>query len=189
MKRATHFQVKKGWRILLLDMGINPSHALTIAGLPGDLFVRDGAVITPEEYFKFWCGLEELAGGNELPLSVGQVISVETFDPPVFSSLCSPDLNTALQRLSHFKRLIGPLVFDVQITRKKESSNFQKILNDTRKELAQYYLGNSVIPPGEISYLLGYQDSNSFLRAFKSWTGMTPGEYREPPPHGSSMSH
>jgi AraC-like DNA-binding protein len=69
----------------------------------------------------------------------------------------------------------------------KESLNFQTILNGTRKELAQHYLNNPAISTGEISYLLGYQDSNSFLRAFKDWTGMTPGEYRQPHHRGGSF--
>jgi len=60
----------------------------------------------------------------------------------------------------------------------KESSSYKIVLNSTRKALAEYYLERSMIPPPEISILLGYQDSNSFLRAFKSWTGITPGEYR-----------
>jgi AraC-like DNA-binding protein len=59
-----------------------------------------------------------------------------------------------------------------------ESSSFQGILNTTRQELAQHYLSRSEISQSEIGYLLGYQDGNSFLRAFRSWTGTTPGEYR-----------
>jgi AraC-like DNA-binding protein len=59
-----------------------------------------------------------------------------------------------------------------------ESSSYKEILNSTRQALAEHYLARSAISPPEISFLLGYQDSNSFLRAFKSWTGSTPGEYR-----------
>lgn len=258
---------------------------------------------------------------------VGQAISVEAFDPPIFASLCSPDLNTALQRLAKYKPLIGPMTMDVNISRtdthvtldcygytdqiprslgatelvfftqlarlstrekvvpvvlelpqlpknrvpyeayfgnpirpgkvvrigfaaqdasrpfltedaamwdffevglkqrlsdletetttkqrvksallemlpsghsaieeaarrlaiskrtlqrqlSQESSSYKEVLNATRQELAQHYLARSAISPPEISFLLGYQDSNSFLRAFKGWTGATPGEYR-----------
>lgn len=326
-KRATRFVVHRGWKILIMDMGLNPSHVLALAGLPADLFSRDGASLSPAEYFKLWGGLEEAAGGEELPLKIGKSISVEVFDPPVFASLCSPDLNTALQRLAQYKPLIGPLTMELAIDKdqtsitlgcygykeemprwlgaselvfftnlarlairkkiipvllelpqlpgnleqyfdyfgaslqqgesvrigfsaddarlpfltedcgmwdffeaglkqrlsdlemgtsvsqrvksillemlpsgqssieeaasrlamskrslqrylRQESSSYKEILNDTRKELAQHYLASSAISPPEISYLLGYQDSNSFLRAFKLWTGTTPGEFR-----------
>lgn len=59
-----------------------------------------------------------------------------------------------------------------------EAVSYQDVLNDTRQELASYYLTRSAISPGEISFLVGFRDTNSFLRAFKGWTGVTPGEYR-----------
>lgn len=327
MKQATQFSVQPGSKILISDMGINPAHVLAYAELPADLFSRKDARLTPNEYFRLWRGLEQAAGAEELPLKIGRAISVEAFSPPIFASLCSPNLNTALQRLAVYKRLIGPirmtvkigehktqvtlecyghegriprsfgateLVFFTQLarlaTRKRivpadlvlprlpensapytsyfgnpirpgkavriafsaqdavypfltenramwdffeaglnkklsdldtesnivqrvksallemlpsgsssieeaasrlamskrtlqrllslESSSFQGILNTTRQELAQHYLSRSEISQGEIGYLLGYRDGNSFLRAFRSWTGTTPGEYR-----------
>lgn len=51
MKQATHFAVQKGWKVLLSDIGINPADVFTLAGLPGDRYVREGAKITPVEYF------------------------------------------------------------------------------------------------------------------------------------------
>ncbi|WP_207886149.1 AraC family transcriptional regulator [Pseudomonas sp. 30_B] len=59
-----------------------------------------------------------------------------------------------------------------------EALSYQEVLDDTRANLARHYLSRSTISPGEISFLIGFQDANSFLRAFKAWTGMTPGEYR-----------
>lgn len=59
-----------------------------------------------------------------------------------------------------------------------EAVSYQDVLNGTRQELASHYLARSAISPGEISFLIGFRDANSFLRAFKGWTGTTPGEYR-----------
>lgn len=327
MKKANHFIVQRGWKILISDMGLNPAHVLALAGLPADLFSRNEAKLTPIDYFNLWVGLEQAAGKEELPLMIGQAISVEAFDPPIFASLCSPNLNTALKRLAKFKPLIGPMTMDVNIkqqqtyvtlecygytdqiphslgaselvfftqlarlaTRKnivpmilelpqlpknnrpfenyfghpirpgkavricfsaldaarpfltedatmwdffeaglkqrlsdletetttkqrvksallemlpsgqstieetasrlamskrtlqrqlnQESSSYKDVLNSTRQALAEHYLARSMISPPEISFLLGYQDNNSFLRAFKGWTGTTPGDYR-----------
>ncbi len=60
----------------------------------------------------------------------------------------------------------------------EESSSYQEVLTVTRRELADYYLSQSSASLVEIAYLLGFQDGNSFLRAFRGWTGQTPGEYR-----------
>lgn len=327
MKQATRFSVQMSWKLLILDMGYNPADVLAFARLPGDLFARKDATLSPAEYFNLWRGMEQVGGADELPLKLGQAISVEAFDPALFACLCSPDLNTALQRLAQYKRLVGPLTMDVDITSKgtkvtlacygnvapiprslstaelvfftqlarlatrerivplaastpdlpdngslyeaflgcplKRSStiqirfaaqdaklpfltenlamweafepslrkrlsaldehanttdrvrsallemlpagmssidavaqrlamskrslqrhlgdegvSFQDVLNNVRQELAQHYLTNSTVSPGEISWLLGFQESNSFIRAFRSWTGKTPGAYR-----------
>jgi AraC-like DNA-binding protein len=61
----------------------------------------------------------------------------------------------------------------------EESSSYQEVLNATRRELAHYYLSRSSASLVEIAYLLGFQDGNSFIRAFRDWTGQTPGEYRQ----------
>ncbi|RQO35879.1 AraC family transcriptional regulator [Herminiimonas sp. KBW02] len=328
MKQATHFSVQPGWRILLTDMGLNPDHLLRLAGLPADLFARKEATVSTDQYFSLWQAIEETAGAASLPLLVGQAISVEAFDPPIFASLCSPNLNIAMQRLSAFKKLIGPmsltvdvgatmtaisvecygnaggipkslalteLVFLTQLVRvgtrqrivpleivvpetpfnlapyvdyfgvtpksgapvrvsfahqdgirpfltandamweyfepglrkrlsalgatasmservravlleglpaseysielvaknlavskrtlqrqlSEESTSFTDVLNTTRLQLAQHYLRSPSVSQGEIAYLLGFQEVNSFIRAFKDWTGNTPGAYRD----------
>ncbi|MFF2912054.1 helix-turn-helix domain-containing protein [Paenibacillus sp. NPDC057934] len=61
---------------------------------------------------------------------------------------------------------------------KEENTSFQKQLNHTRELLARHYLKNSDMISDEIAYLLGYQDLNSFVRAFHIWTGMTISEYK-----------
>ena len=57
---------------------------------------------------------------------------------------------------------------------KTEGRTFQQILDQVRLSLALHYLRNSNMSGGEISFLLGFEDSNSFVRAFKVWTGITP---------------
>lgn len=55
-----------------------------------------------------------------------------------------------------------------------ENTSFQKELDGLREELARNYLSKSDYSGGQIAFLLGYQDPNSFFRAFRSWTGQTP---------------
>ena len=329
MKQASRFNVHSGWKILMCDMGINPADVLTLAGLPGDLFVQKNATLSSSEFFAIWRSMDALSTGFELPLPlrIGQAISVEVFDPPIFACLCSSNLNIALTRLSQFKPLIGPINLDVDITSEctqvniecygyegkfpstmgaievvfftalarlgtrepiqpiqvtleslpenlasykdyfgveikegdknqisfsskdatrpfltenvtmwqffeaglkqklsdlkmkasteqrvksallemlpsgistmdeaanrlamskrtlqrklnTEETSFQDILKNTRTDLARHYLSQSKMSPGEISFLLGFQDSNSFIRAYNDWTGTTPGQYR-----------
>ncbi len=55
---------------------------------------------------------------------------------------------------------------------------FQQVVEETRRELAHHYLRQSAVELNETAYLLGYADANSFFRAFNSWEGVTPGEWR-----------
>jgi len=57
--------------------------------------------------------------------------------------------------------------------------SYQRVLEDARRQLARYYLSNSVLELGEAAYLLGYEDANSFARAFRGWEGIPPRNWRE----------
>jgi AraC-like DNA-binding protein len=109
MKRASNFKVSPTWKLLISDMQIDTAAVLAYAKLPADLFNRENTTLTALEYFQFWYGLEMAAGCREVPLLLAEYLSVEAFDAPIFASICSPDLNTALARLKQYKPLIGPM--------------------------------------------------------------------------------
>jgi AraC-like DNA-binding protein len=60
-----------------------------------------------------------------------------------------------------------------------EGSSFQRVLEEARHQLARHYLNNSVLELNEAAYLLGYNDANSFVRAFRTWEGIPPARWRE----------
>ncbi len=301
---------------------------LTRAQLPTDIFSRQTVTLNSTEYFRFWVGLGETVNDPAFPLKLGQAAPVESFNPPLFATLCSPNLLVAMKRLSQFKKLLGPMTLDVTesktnvtltvdsidpheklpgllvatesvflvhlirlatrehivplkiLTQEKlnieeayidffgttpqlgeknqirfsivdaqcpfltknesmwqffepelrkrlidlelnasfsdrvrsallellptgqssiedvahklgvskrtlqrrlqeESTSFKMELNQTREKLARYYLTNSSTSGGEISFLLGFDDPNSFFRAFHTWTGKTPESFRK----------
>ena len=114
MRPADQFPVHSGWRLLLRDLGINASNVLRRARLPADLFIREGASVTTSEYFELWRSLETEADDPLLGIRIGQAVSVEMFDPPLFAALCSQDLNLALARIAQYKRLVCPMKLNVK---------------------------------------------------------------------------
>jgi AraC-like DNA-binding protein len=60
-----------------------------------------------------------------------------------------------------------------------EGLSFQRVLEDARHQLARHYLNNSSLELNEAAYLLGYEDGNSFVRAFRTWEGLPPARWRE----------
>ena len=327
MKRANRFVIGSNWRLLLSDMQINPAAVLAHAGLPADLFHRGDIALAPPDYFRLWRGIGLAAGDREVPLLLVEHFRAETFDAPLFASLCSPNFNVAAKRLNRYKPLIGPMLLDVDQSVKStrltlslygaedplprslclaelvflcqlirvgtrerivpqaaclpelphdvapyeayfscslrradqaeirftaadaarpfltsnasmwdffesklnqkladmdarastaervqavllealpsgeasieavadrlamskrtlqrkltaEAASFQSILTSTRTELADHYLKQSALSLAEISFLLGFQEPNSFIRAYQGWKGMSPGSFR-----------
>jgi AraC-like DNA-binding protein len=316
------FALDPGIKVFVSDLRLSWPRVLRRAVLPGDLLSRGPAMLSSEEYFRFWAALDDEGGERDLALDAGQAISVETFSPPIMAALCSPTLAVAAQRIATYKPLVGPLTLDVVTTTKglritygwpgndqppallatselvfwvalarigtrhyvrpvtvtvptlprdkagletyfgaavrksavhsvsfaahdatrpfltenetmwrffapelrrrlsdiqadatvadrvraalretlpagessmtavsqkltvssrtlqrqlhSEGTTYQAVLADTRSDLARYYLQRGNLRTSEIAYLLGYDDTNSFYRAFRTWTGTTP---------------
>jgi AraC-like DNA-binding protein len=60
----------------------------------------------------------------------------------------------------------------------KDGATFQQLMREARRELARHYLRHSSMELNETAYLLGYEDTHSFFRAFHHWEGSPPGEWR-----------
>ncbi|GAB3392068.1 AraC family transcriptional regulator [Amycolatopsis echigonensis] len=320
------FTLDPSIKALLTDLGVSPARVLRRGQLATDLFGRDAIALSPDEYFRLWAALDAEGGDPNLAVAIGKSISVEMFSPPIFAALCSPDLETAAQRIATYKPLIGPVRLDVSrgeegltiayrwppgstppellaatelvfwaalarigtrhhvrpiqvgvpglgpdhaaledyfgvrvedgpdhtitfgpedagrpflteneqmwrffapelrrrlsdlqaaasvadrvraalhetlpaggssmtaVTRalavssrtlqrqlRLEGTTYQEVLASTREDLARHYLSHGTTRTAEIAYLLGYDDTNSFYRAFRTWTGMTPDAVR-----------
>lgn len=61
---------------------------------------------------------------------------------------------------------------------REEGTTYRVVLDKLREDLALRYLAQSHYTSAQIGFLLGYDDPNSFFRAFRSWTGQTPEEVR-----------
>ncbi|SKB74113.1 AraC family transcriptional regulator [Luteibacter sp. 22Crub2.1] len=313
------------------DAGLAAAPVLRRAQLPGDLFARQNVRLDQESFFRLWTAIDEEASsidpGLPAALQIAKVMSSDWFDPELFAALCSPNMDSALGRISKYVRLIAPmvirvdrsgeyttvwvdfldrtapppnvflafkLVFFIQLARlatrtavrpvrvswplnsrseenalaayeayfgvpiehdtlatlvfsnedvdrpfltenhkmwsffepslrqrlvdldrtasmsdrvrstlletlpagevsmqtvsrrlaisartlqrklRDEGTSFQRILDSLRESLARHYLRHSELSRSEISFLLGFEDSNSFSRAFHLWTGKTP---------------
>jgi AraC-like DNA-binding protein len=59
------------------------------------------------------------------------------------------------------------------------ATSHQEVIDDVRKQLALGQLAREGMAISEVAYLLGFSDVSTFHRAFKRWTGSTPGEFRK----------
>ena len=59
-----------------------------------------------------------------------------------------------------------------------EGMTFQGLVSETRHELALEHLADPSLAIVEVAYMLGYEDQNSFFRAFRQWEKLTPSAWR-----------
>jgi len=321
--RPHEFALDAMWRPLLADLGVRPADVLRRAELPLDLFSKTNAKLPTADYYRLLHAIDEELSDPLLPLTLAKALRPESFSPPFFAAMCSPNLLVALKRIQHYKPLVGPLrltideedsavvlgidfldktlkppqhflttellffvgiarngtremirplaltsprppepagvyeeflgrrivqgerltvtfsradalrrfltandgmwsMFEPELRRRldeldaaatvaervravlleglpsgqvtmdsvarklalskrtlqrrlsKESTSYQQVLQGTRLSLARHYLQRTALPAAEISFLLGFEEPNSFYRAFNDWTGQTP---------------
>jgi AraC-like DNA-binding protein len=316
------------WRTVFKDLGIIPANVLRRAGLADDLLQQPSVRLTSQAYYRLWDSIEAETGDPLFPIRLCQAIRSESFSPPLFAALCSPNLLVAAQRIARYKTLVAPMRLDLSqahdvvtaeltwldaplsppvslvimellfcvslvrmgtrepvrpvevmttvlpsplapyeaflgariqqgakhritfttadatlpfltsnetlwaafepglrqrvadldaavttakrvraalleglpsglvtmeaIARKlalskrtlqrrieAEGTSYQEILKETRNALARHYLEKTALPAAEIAFLLGFDEPNSFYRAFRTWTGTTPDSVRQ----------
>jgi AraC-like DNA-binding protein len=60
----------------------------------------------------------------------------------------------------------------------QDGTSYQQRLDCTRQRLARRMLRSTDLALGEIAYFLGFEEVNSFWRAFNQWEGVTPNQWR-----------
>ncbi|GAA4650164.1 AraC family transcriptional regulator [Kistimonas scapharcae] len=61
---------------------------------------------------------------------------------------------------------------------KDEGTSYRGILDAVRRDRAIFHLSRNELPVAAIASLTGFAEPSTFHRAFKKWTGMTPGAWR-----------
>lgn len=83
--------------------------------------------------------------------------------------------------LPEFEVLAGELHMTATTLRRRlqdEGGSYQSIKDQLRRDLAIRYLSHSVHSVMDIALELGFSERSAFHRAFRKWTGTSPGEFR-----------
>jgi AraC-like DNA-binding protein len=82
-----------------------------------------------------------------------------------------PDIRSVAAELTMSERSLQRHLTD-------EGVSFQTLVSETRHQLAREHLADSSLTLIEVAFLLGYEDQNSFFRAFRQWEEQTPSAWR-----------
>ncbi len=104
-------------------------------------------------------------------------------DPPVASQVrraLIAAMDGGDPSMASVARRLGMSGRSLQRRLAEERSGFDVVLDDVRQEFAKRYLAQGTVSASEVAYLVGFQSPTAFFRAFKRWTGMTPGDFQQP---------
>ncbi|KAF0095389.1 MAG: Transcriptional regulator AraC family [Puniceicoccaceae bacterium 5H] len=87
-------------------------------------------------------------------------------------------LSSCLPQLADVARELGMSARSLQRRIAEEGMSYRQLLTEARRELAHQYLEGGALNLVEVACLLGFEDPNSFYRAFRDWEGMTPREWQ-----------
>ena len=91
-----------------------------------------------------------------------------------------------LARLAGGKARLAPVAAELGLSPRtlqrklaEAGSSYQQVLDGLRFRLAQDYLRRRELGLVDIAFLLGFQEQSAFTHAFREWSGMNPGAWRE----------
>jgi AraC-like DNA-binding protein len=88
------------------------------------------------------------------------------------------ELETASPSVASVANTLGTSARTLQRRLGAHGLSFRDVLEAVREQRARAYLAGHDLSISEIAERLGYAEVSAFLRAFKRWTGTTPGRVR-----------
>jgi AraC-like DNA-binding protein len=114
-----------------------------------------------------------------LQQGVAAVMSQQPFDiltrtrRAVFTAIVQDDV-----RVENVAGLLGMHRRTLNLRLAENDTTLAGILNEVRFEIARRLMSDTALPLVNIAATLNYADASAFTRAFRSWSGMTPTEWR-----------
>ena len=90
------------------DLGVSPESVLRHAGLPLRLFDQERVLLSTDELFALYRGIEAASQDRAFGLKIGTEERVERYDPIAIAALYARSFRDALQRMARYKQLTCP---------------------------------------------------------------------------------
>ena len=142
-----HFVVDGRYEDLLKYFGLDPEAVLKKARLPEDTFRRKIVTMKEEEYYRFMEAIGKLSTDSQLPINMSTVNQIESFSPPIFASWCSRNGEICIDRLTRYKKLIGPMRF--LVSKDEDRETIQLVPGDETLEIPSFLVQS------EFAFLIG----------------------------------
>jgi AraC-like DNA-binding protein len=113
--------------------------------------------------------------------SLGAALNELDDDPEIAGkvvSILKRFLPSGRPDLAHVAHELGMSDRTLQRRINEEGKSYRNLLVEARRGLGRTLLADEGIQIDEVAFLLGYQDTSSFYRAFRGWEGVSPSRWR-----------
>ncbi len=110
-----NYILDSGYKKLFNSFGLDIGMVLKKAGLSENILNRKLIRIGEKEYYQFLMTTEEIYKDSELTIKMIITSQIESFSHPIYSSYCSKNEEICINRLSKYKKLIGPMSMIIKI--------------------------------------------------------------------------
>jgi AraC-like DNA-binding protein len=111
---TSRFRVSTTLARKLEELGVPPASVLRHAGLPAGLFEQERILVSTEEFFALYRGLEDASRDPAIGLKLGTEDRVELYDPIALAAISAASFRDALQRLARYKQLTCPEAVELE---------------------------------------------------------------------------
>lgn len=119
----------------------------------------------------------EVEARKQLQTLQGKLVHSDPFLSSVRQEIAQ-NFNLGKPGIQHIANAMGTSTRSLQRQLDAADTNFNRVLDNVRYELAERYIRNEDLSLVDIALMLGFSEQSSFQRAFKNWFGQTPGSYR-----------
>lgn len=113
---------------LLKQNNIDVTKVLKVAKLPENLFANESVRMSENEYYSLMNAIDS-QNTDETILQLSIFEGIEKFSPPIFAAFCSENGLKCIERLSQYKKLLGPVLYDISTENDELTVSFKSINN------------------------------------------------------------
>ena len=107
------FRLEPFWKVILKEFDLSAETLARRAGLPANYLTSDPVMVDVTKWAALWQALDDEIDEPDLAVRLGQMMTLDMFDPAHFAAFCSKNLRQAAKRLQLYKRLTGPCRLDI----------------------------------------------------------------------------
>lgn len=122
------FRVSGRLALKLKELGVSVPAVLRTAGLPRDLFEQTRVLVSTDELFALWRGIEGVSSDPLIGVKLGVETKIERFHPMAIAALSTQNLVTATEHLARYKKLTAPEEILNKLSKGEFSVSFRWLL-------------------------------------------------------------